>query len=323
MRANTEARMREIAAQEGFRIRGLVLEALGAAGLQIQERECYKDFRPIRVSWKALNRVLTADDVREIVREEIAKSGTAQAGVWLDSGRHTVDPSDFAAAVRDGIYWIVDGQHRFHALVAWAKAEFGDEWGEWTIQVWCHENLTEPEEARLFLAFNSRRQVNAYDKFKVGVTAGLPIPTDIDRIVRLLDLRVEKGRKPNSVSAVGALEKIYSDGDAVLLRKALETVRDAWAGSGFDSEPMQGVAKFINRYEGRYESDRLVRVLGKLHNGARGLRQLAAVSKETYGGDLVTNHAAAVTEIYNKGLRGKSNLGSWWKQDKPVGDADE
>lgn len=223
----------------------------------------------------------------------------------------------FTVSFRDGIYWIVDGQHRFHALTSWAKAEFGDEWGDWTIQVWAHDGLGEADEARLFLAFNNRRAVTAFDKFKVGVTAGLPIPCDIERVVRLLGLRVEKGRKPGAVSAVGALERVYADGDAVLLRKTLETVRDAWAGSGFDSEPLQGVAKFINRYEGRYMEDRLARVLAALPNGARGLRQMAAVSKETYGGDLVTNHAAAVTEVYNRGLRGKNNLGSWWKATAP------
>ncbi len=267
--------------------------------------------------------------IKTVKLSELRVSTAAQRELkktWASQLTETFDidmVGTFTVSHRDGIYWIVDGQHRFHALTSWAKREFGDEWGEWTIQVWAHEGLGEAEEAKLFLAFNNRRAVNAYDKFKVGVTAGLPIPTDIDRVVRLLGLRVEKGRKPGAVSAVGALEKVYADGDAALLRKTLETVRDAWAGSGFDSEPLQGVAKFINRYEGRYDADRLVRVLGAVHNGARGLRQIAAVSRETYGGDLVTNHAAAVTEIYNKGLRGKASLGSWWKQDQPVGDADE
>ncbi len=260
-----------------------------------------------------------AAKIKTVKLSELRVSTAAQRELkkgWADKLTETFNidmVGTFTVSHRDGVYWIVDGQHRFHALTTWAKSEFGDEWGEWTLQVWSHDGLGEADEARLFLAFNNRRQVTSYDKFKVGVTAGLPVPTDIDRVVRTLGLRVEKGRKPGAVSAVGALERIYSDGDAVLLRKTLETVRDAWAGSGFDSEPLQGVAKFINRYEGRFEPERLVRVLSAVHNGARGLRQLAAVSRETYGGDLVTNHAAAVTELYNKGLRGPKNVGSWWK----------
>lgn len=261
--------------------------------------------------------------IKTVKLKELRVSSAAQRELktaWANTLTEQFDidmVGTFTVSFRDGIYWIVDGQHRFHALTSWAKAEFGDEWGDWTIQVWAHDGLGEADEARLFLAFNNRRAVTAFDKFKVGVTAGLPIPCDIERVVRLLGLRVEKGRKPGAVSAVGALERVYADGDAVLLRKTLETVRDAWAGSGFDSEPLQGVAKFINRYEGRYMEDRLARVLAALPNGARGLRQMAAVSKETYGGDLVTNHAAAVTEVYNRGLRGKNNLGSWWKATAP------
>jgi hypothetical protein len=145
------------------------------------------------------------------------------------------------------------------------------------------------------------------------VTANLPIPSDINRIVLAQGLRVEKGRKPGSVSAVGALERIYRMGDASLLQQTLATVRDAWSGTGFDSEPLQGVAIFINRYEGRYDSARLVKKLSSLTNGARGLRQRAFAIKDSYGSTMTVAHAAASTDVYNAGLRGTASLGSWWK----------
>lgn len=214
---------------------------------------------------------------------------------------------------RDGVYWVVDGQHRTHGLIAWAKKEFGDEWAEWTVHVNCHYGLTERDEASLFLSFNNRRTINAYDKFTVGVTADLPVPADINRIVLSHGLRVEKSRKPGSISAVGALDRVYRQGDATLLRKTLTTIRDAWSGMGFDSEVIKGVALFINRYEGRFDEARLVKKLSEIPSGARGLRQYAHVAKETFGSTFDVAHAAAVTDVYNKGLRGPNSLGSWWK----------
>lgn len=214
---------------------------------------------------------------------------------------------------RDGVYWVIDGQHRTHGLIAWAKQNFGEEWPDWTTKVTAHYNLSERAEAALFLSLNKRRNLTAYDIFRVGVTADLPIPTDINRVVLGQGLRVEQSRKPGAVSAVGALDKIYRMGDAVLLRKTLATIRDAWAGTGFDSEAMQGVALFINRYEGRYVEERLTKKLASLPNGSRGLKQRAQVLKDTHGSTLVISHAAAVTDLYNTGARGTNSLGSWWK----------
>lgn len=214
---------------------------------------------------------------------------------------------------RDGVYWVVDGQHRTHGLIAWAKREFGEEWADWTVHVNCHYNLTERDEAQLFLSFNNRRTINAYDKFTVGVTADLPVPTDISRVTLALGLRVDKARKPGSVSAVGALDYVYRMGDAVLLRKTLETIRDAWAGMGFDADVIKGVALVINRYEGRIDEARLVKKLAAVPSGAKGIRQHAHVIKDSHGAKSDEAHAAAITDAYNKGLRGAHSLGSWWK----------
>lgn len=214
---------------------------------------------------------------------------------------------------RDGVYWVVDGQHRTYALVAWAKHEFGDEWADWTVHVNCHYDLTERQEAALFLQFNNRRTINAYDKFTVGVTADLPVPTDINRVVLAQGLRVDKARKPGSISAVGALEYVYRMGDAPLLQKTLSAINTAWSGMGFESEVIKGVALVINRYEGRIDEARLAKKLSQIPSGSKGVRQLAHVIKDSHGAKFDVAHAAAITDQYNRGLRGASSLGSWWK----------
>jgi len=262
--------------------------------------------------------------IKTVKLSELRVSPAAQREFNANWGNELAETFDidkvgsFVVSYRDGVYWIIDGQHRHFALTSFAKAEFGDDWGDWTIQVWVHEGLDERKEAELFLSFNNRKAINNYDKFKVGVTAELPVPSDINRVVLALGLRVAKDRRIGSVSAVGTLERIYSTGGAVLLRKTLETIRDAWDSSDFDANALHGVALFVGRYEGRYSEERLVKQIATLHNGAKSLRQRAYVFKEQYGATHAIAHAAAITELYNKGLRGTNSLGSWWKGTQPT-----
>lgn len=173
---------------------------------------------------------------------------------WSNTLAETFDINKMGTLVvshRDGIFWIVDGQHRASALRKWAKREFGDDWTEWTVEVRCHEGLDEVGEAQLFLALNSRRPVSPFDNFKVGVTAEIPEPSDVNRIVMSLGLKVAREKKQNTIAAVSPLMRIYRDNGAVVLRKTLTVIRDAWEGIGFDSAVIDGVGMFIGRYEGR------------------------------------------------------------------------
>ena len=235
-------------------------------------------------------------------------------GAYIDENFNLDLVGMLTVSFRDGVYWVIDGQHRTHALIAWAKREFGDEWPEWTVPVNAHYNLSERAEAALFLAFNNRRAVNAFDKFKVGVTADLPVPTDINRVVQSLGLRVNKSLRPMSIGAVGSLAFLYRMGDAPLLSKTLMVIRDAWGGVGFAADVMKGTGMAINRYEGRIDLGRLSKKLATIPSGATGLRQRALVIRDSHGAKSEVAHAAVVTEVYNQGLRGSGSLGSWWKE---------
>ena len=71
---------------------------------------------------------------------------------------------------RDGHYYIVDGQHRFYALVEWLD---GDNWEVIEVEkCMVLTNLTIEDEAELFLDLNNRKAVNFYDRFQVSLTAG-------------------------------------------------------------------------------------------------------------------------------------------------------
>lgn len=215
----------------------------------------------------------------------------------------------FTLSHRGDTYYILDGQHRYLAL----KELLGDDYGDWSVEAYAYEGLTEQEEAAKFLEFNSARPVSVFEKFRIGVEAGEQMPCDIDRIVRSIKLRISQSKDPGNIGAVAALEHVYRNGGPIQLVATLVPIRDAWGGLGFDSAIIRGMGSFVARYDGRIDQKKLVRQLSGLHTGPNGLTQLAYQQKEMYGVTLNDAVPAAITEVYNKGARGKASLGSWFK----------
>lgn len=253
--------------------------------------------------------------IRTIRLGDMSVSPPAQREFRPHKGREILDTFDegklgiFTVSFRDGRYWIVDGQHR-----KWALCEYlGEGWEDWEVEVLCHFGLTEDKEAELFLVLNDHLAVSALDKFKVAVTALRPTESDIDRIARSLHLKIAGGTSPYTISAVTALEGVYQAGGPQLLVKTLFTIREAWEGSGFEAAMIAGLGKFVSRYQGRYDEATLVSKLAKLRGGQKTVDQRAHLIRERTAASLRESTAAAVTEIYNQGLRGTKSLGSWFK----------
>lgn len=215
----------------------------------------------------------------------------------------------FTLSHRGDAYYILDGQHRYLAL----KTLLGDDYGDWTVEAYVYEGLTEQEEAAKFLEFNSARPVSVFEKFRIGVQAGEQVPCDIDRIVRSLNLKISQSKDPGCIGAVAALEHVYRNGGPIQLVATLVPIRDAWGGLGFDSAIIRGMGAFIARYDGRADQKKLVRQLSQIHTGPNGLAQSAYQQKEMFGVTMADAMPAAITEVYNKGARGKASLGSWFK----------
>lgn len=156
-------------------------------------------------------------------------------------------------------------------------------------------------------------KVTAYDKFKVGVTAGRPVESDVDRIVRSLGLKVARAQGNGAISAVSALTSVYKKYGPRGLVGTLFVVREAFGDRGFESIIINGLALFRGRYEGRVDEARLVKKLNVTNGGVKGVLNRAAVIREKTGQPMAACVAAAITDIYNAGLRGTASLGSWWK----------
>jgi hypothetical protein len=207
---------------------------------------------------------------------------------------------------RDGVYYIVDGQHRIAALKLIG-------WGDQQVQCETYFDLTEAQEADLFLRRDERRAINAFDKFRIALVAGREPEVDIERTVLINGLTISNNRDDGCISAVTSLRKVYTAHGPVLLGRVLRIIRDAYDANrrAFDAPTLSGVALFCARYDGAIDEARVVDRLAKLPRGALGLSQKADVIRRQTGANKANAIAAAITETVNAGRGPK--IPSWWK----------
>lgn len=255
--------------------------------------------------------------IRTIKLGDIRVSPTSQRDLNLAKGRQILnslrmeDLGTFTVSQREGLYWLIDGQHRFWAL----REHFGEGWEDWEVEAFTYFNLTEAQEAEKFLVFNNSLTVDAYSKFKIGVAAELPVPTDINRVVLSLGLKVTRYKAQGSVAAVGAISKVYDRSGPAGLMHTLAIIRDAFALTGFEQSIILGVSLFWTRYEGQVDQAELVKALSRTPNGYKGILTRAQLWKERVDMPVDQCVAASISDIYSTGKRGKG-LGSWWKDGK-------
>lgn len=156
--------------------------------------------------------------------DEIVVNPLAQQQLRISHARSIAsgfDPEKFGMPIvshRDGKYFVMDGQHRVEALRIMG-------WDDQAIQCWVYEGLTEAQEAEHFLGHNYRKNVQAFDQFEVGITAGRDEENDIRRIVLAAGLKVS--RDADGIAAVTALRKVYRHSPSTLAR-TLKIIRDAY-----------------------------------------------------------------------------------------------
>lgn len=207
--------------------------------------------------------------------------------------------------LRGGHWYIIDGQHRVAALT-----QMG--WGDQQVQCWTYEDLTETQEADVFLRLNDTLTVNSFAKFKVGVTAGREEPVEIDRMVRTQGLVVSQDSIPGAIRAVGTLQRVYRRTDSKTLGRALRIIRDAYGDPGLDAPVIDGIGYLVGRYNGELEEQHAITKLGNAHGGVNGLLGKAELIRRQTGNAKGLCVAAAAVEIINSGKGGKK-LPSWWK----------
>lgn len=238
---------------------------------------------------------------RAWIRRHVAAFDANQLGVICVSRR------------ADGSLWLIDGQHRVELIRAVG-------WGDQALYCEIFEGLTVQQEAAMFLVRNDRISVRAFDKFTAGVTAGEDSCPAINKLVSDLGLCIAEGNRDGSISAVRALQSIYSgagvasgrDG-TVALRSTLETIVAAWGKSStnFKAEVIGGLGLIYLRYGQKIDRDALVLRLGKIAGGAAKLIQQGRSAREFHGGSIAYAVGAVIVQGYNRG-RSTRKLDGWW-----------
>lgn len=212
-----------------------------------------------------------------------------------------------AISFRDGVYYIVDGQHRIAAM---RILKFSP---EDTIQCEVYEDLTEESEAELFLERNSIKTVGALDKFRNAIHAGRTIEVAIDQMVRAQGLHIGRhGRTDNGISSVTTLRKVAERQGLLGLGKILRIIRDAYGNAGFEALVIDGLSLCLHRYGDQIDEASMTDRLAKTSGGLNGLLQPAEKSYVALGQPRAQCIAASAVSIYNRDQRGKK-LAPWWK----------
>lgn len=228
------------------------------------------------------------------------------------------DPEHFGQPVlnhRDGVYYIIDGQHRIDALKRWC----GEGWEDQQFQGWVFENLSEPQEAEAFLIRNDAMAVNAFNKFRIAVNAGREEEVKVTYIVQSKGLVISLERNAdNTVGAVGTLLRVFRDYGPDVLSRTLEVVRDAYGKAGLEATIIHGLARVIARYGEDFRDDEAVARLAKAYGGVGGVLNKATKDQKTTGLAKMDCVSAALVGAYNAGGRGQSfkgkSLKDWWRE---------
>ena len=209
-----------------------------------------------------------------------------------------------------GWFWIVDGQHRIEALKQW----LGDSKGQ-RVECMVYADLSEQEEADLFLGLNAVKAVRSFDKFTIALTAEREEETNIEAIVRLKHLKIsEQKDTEGAISCVATLARVYRRCGADGLAQTLEIANEAFGDTGLEADIIDGLGLLSTRYNGQLDPKKAIRALGSVRGGVNTLRTRATRLRQQTGVQRAQCVAAAAVEIYNRGKGGRK-LASWWKSE--------
>lgn len=222
------------------------------------------------------------------VRNEIAKT-------WANNFDMRLVGSIIVSR-RDGVYYIIDGQHRVQA----AKIK-----GVKMLPCIVHEKLSYQEEADLFVELNKqRRGLLVYDVFNGQREAGDAEAIELQKAVESTGYAINRGSGTMKVQAVQVLLKIMKVDGPAMVSDVLSVIKDAWGGEKTANTRLiiLGLWRFMGVYRFAYGRSRLVSVLGKVKPD---FVIRSAKGDVTPGRSDMTRAGMAILNLYNKGLPNK------------------
>lgn len=198
----------------------------------------------------------------------------------------------------NGIYHVVDGQHRKAAI----QKLFGDD-----EKVPCRVvNATEPSRAAaIFDKINtSRKAPSSVEKFNVRVTAGYETEVAISKVIKWLGYKIEHATADGTIRAVGALINVYKSFGLEVLKDSLIAIKGTWEKDrhATDGAIIEGFAILIGAHRGHLDWKRLREQTAQKFTPGRLLGH-AKSDREIHGGTLPQAVARVLIRNYDQGLR--------------------
>lgn len=205
-------------------------------------------------------------------------------------------------SLRDGEYWVFDGQHRANAYYLMGLTE---------IPAVVHKGLTYQDEAYLF----ARQQedvgsVNTNHKWNALTEAKDPETMDITKLCKNWGFVVlQHNNKGNNIKCVKTIRDLYREFGPEKLGTILMCIKNAWMYMDHSTDVciIAGIAKLARTYPNKFDFNRLQEVLAKTtpkliirdmedkHHSVRGEARRAAYQ---------------ILDLYNKGLTKGKRLSS-------------
>lgn len=195
--------------------------------------------------------------------------------------------------------WIVDGQHRWRALMDLGL-------GEWVVEVKIHlEDKDDASASKLFLRLNNRLSVHPFDKFDQARKAGFEEAVQITKIVERHQLKIGRQCSNTSMTCVTALNTVYNYDHGKILTTTLDTLVQAWGriANALEGKLIEGLGIVYKTFNGSVEQPVLIKKLSKYPGGASGLIGDAKGIRQYRHASISQCVAIRIVEVYNLGRR--------------------
>lgn len=201
----------------------------------------------------------------------------------------------------DGVkaLWIVDGQHRWRALME-------EGLGDWMVDIQIHADVQDDAAASaLFLRLGDRGVIASYDKFLNEVVAGDPVARGVVSMVEKHGFKIHRAASDGAVMCVEALKQVFRKDDGATLSATLDVIVAAWGHkvAGTEGTIIAGLGLFLARYNGEVDVPVLIKKLAKYEGGPSGLLGSAKGLRSVRGGRIIQCVESVVRAAYNKGRR--------------------
>lgn len=226
---------------------------------------------------------------------------------WADEIAEKFDPDKFEPILvtkpnGKGVYHIVEGQHRKAAA---------EKWGGSSQQVPCRI-IAEADPARaaeIFLGINEgRKAVKPVQRFLTAIEAGREQEVAINDIVKRCDYRISDSKLDNSISAVAALKRAFTNFGPNILKFTLDTCRVLWGDdpNGVRGDIIDGVSVFTNEFHSHMDRNHLKRVIADAFPSPHKFLDAARYAADQQNEALPVAMSDMIKDKYNRKMRDQS-----------------